>query len=313
MRALEMLERARLSSRHADRQRLAASGIPQSTSAWVRFLDNHARTFRQQWLAKGVGIPADGVKNDRSPCVRADTASRVHPPAALGGNITRHSIILVGSVLARAPKAERLATSICVPTVGQCVGTSASERRRFACYVTSNAMAKWHLQRSPFIVTILIALIASIGFLMDKKLAFTVGPFNVQFATVVPLIGALGTCLFYFLDRYHYHRLLVGSVNHAITIEKKYRDDVPELSLSDAIGKQSPYRPRGFIRFVAWLAVREPRYKETGDLHSDGKIELFYKSVIVGLVLAAAIIAWMGGVTVEKSLNLFTDFCLGTA
>jgi hypothetical protein len=145
-----MLERARLSSRHADRQRLAASGIPQSTSAWVRFLDNHARTFRQQWLAKGVGVPADGVKNDRSPCVRADTASRVHPPAALGGNITRHSIILVGSVLARAPKAERLATSICVPTVGQCVGTSASERRRFACYVTSNAMAKWHLQRSPF-------------------------------------------------------------------------------------------------------------------------------------------------------------------
>jgi FMN phosphatase YigB (HAD superfamily) len=166
--------------------------------------------------------------------------------------------------------------------------------------------------RSMF-VTILIALIASIGFLMDKKLAFTVGPFNVQFATVVPLIGALGTCLFYFLDRYHYHRLLVGSVNHAITIEKKYRDDIPELSLSDAIGKQSPYRPRGFIRFVAWLVVREPIYKETGDLHSDGKIELFYKSVIVGLVLAAAIIAWMGGVTVEKSLNLFTDFCLGTA
>ena len=40
--------------------------------------------------------------------------------------------------------------------------------------------------RSMF-VTVLVALIASIGFLMDKKLAFSVGNFNFQFATIVPL------------------------------------------------------------------------------------------------------------------------------
>ncbi len=69
-------------------------------------------------------------------------------------------------------------------------------------------------------VTIILALFASVGFLMDKKLSFVVWVFNVQFATLVPLIGVLGACLFYFMDRYWYHRLLLGAVNHAIGIEK---------------------------------------------------------------------------------------------
>jgi hypothetical protein len=150
-------------------------------------------------------------------------------------------------------------------------------------------------------VTVLVALIASIGFLMDKNLTFPLWIFNVQFATIVPLVGALGTCLFYFMDRYWYHRLLVGSVNHAIEIERKYREIIPELSLSDAIGKESPYKPRrGLIRFVAWVVVRERRYRETGDLHSDAKIELFYKPVIYLLLAVTVIIALMGGVTLEK-------------
>jgi phosphoglycolate phosphatase len=153
--------------------------------------------------------------------------------------------------------------------------------------------------RSMF-VTVLVALIASIGFLLDKKLAFPLWIFNVQFATIVPLVGAVATCLFYFMDRYWYHRLLVGSVNHAIEIERKYRDDIPELSLSDAIGKESPYKPRGrLIRFVAWLVVRESRYRTHGDLHSDAKIELFYKPIIYLLVAATVVIALMGGVTLE--------------
>jgi len=147
--------------------------------------------------------------------------------------------------------------------------------------------------RSMF-VTVLVALIASIGFLMDKKLAFPVGIFNVQFATIVPLVGAVATYLFYFVDRYWYHRLLVGSVNHAIEIEKKYRDDIPELSLSDAIGKESPYKPRGITRFVAWLVVSDRRYRETGNLHSNAKIELFYKPVIFLLLAATVAIALMG-------------------
>ncbi len=149
-------------------------------------------------------------------------------------------------------------------------------------------------------VTILLALFASIGFLLDKKLSLDFGPFRVQFATLIPLFGIFGTCLFYFIDRYWYHRLLKGSVNHAVEIEKKYKDDIPELSLSDAIGAISPYKPGYMVNLVAKLLVRHDKYWETGQLHSDGKIELFYKSVMLVLTLTAAGLAFAGGVTVNK-------------
>jgi hypothetical protein len=96
--------------------------------------------------------------------------------------------------------------------------------------------------RSMF-VTILLALFAAIGFLIDKRLTLGLGSFKVQYSTLLPIFGAVGTGLFYFIDRYWYHRLLVGSVKHAIEIEKKYREELPELSLSDAIGRESRTRP----------------------------------------------------------------------
>jgi phosphoglycolate phosphatase-like HAD superfamily hydrolase len=151
--------------------------------------------------------------------------------------------------------------------------------------------------RSMF-VTILLALFASIGFLTDKNIILPICSLKVKFAVIVPLIGMFGAYLFYFIDRYWYHRLLVGAVTHAITIERKYREEMPELSLSGAIGKQSPYKPEGWlVRSVASWVVKDPQYKNTGNLHSDAKIELFYKSVIAALGLAAFFIALLGGIT----------------
>ena len=153
--------------------------------------------------------------------------------------------------------------------------------------------------RSMFI-TILLALFASIGFLLNKELNLEFLAYNVQFATLMPLFGIFGAWLFYFIDRYWYHRLLVGSVKHAIEIEKKYKNDIPELSLSDAIGEESPYQPRGGVRWLANLLVSHDKYRETGKLHSDGKIELFYKSVMLALTLTMIMLAFLGGVTVDK-------------
>jgi hypothetical protein len=153
--------------------------------------------------------------------------------------------------------------------------------------------------RSMF-VTIMLALFASIGFLIDKKLAIPLGSYRIQFATILPVVGALGAGLFYFIDRYWYHRLLIGSVKQGMSIEKRYKDEIPELSLTEAIGKESPYTPKGrIVQFVARMVVREPRYKETGSLHSDGKIELFYKPIIYALLAAAIVIALFGGVSWE--------------
>jgi hypothetical protein len=104
-----------------------------------------------------------------------------------------------------------------------------------------------------------------------------------------------------FGDRYWYHRLLVGSVNHAIAIEKKYKDDMPELSLSDAIGAISPYKPGYMVNTLARVLVCHDKYRKTGQLHSEGKIELFYKSVMLALILTMIVLAFAGGVTFNKA------------
>jgi hypothetical protein len=152
--------------------------------------------------------------------------------------------------------------------------------------------------RSMF-VTILLALFASVGFLYDKNLQIEIWGFDIKFAILVPLFGVFGAYLFYFIDRYWYHRLLVGSVKRAIDIEKRYESEMPELSLSKTIGAESPYEPRGFTRWLAWLLVRD-RFRRTRYLHSDGKIELFYKSVMLVLLLVTLTLAFFGGGAIEK-------------
>jgi hypothetical protein len=153
--------------------------------------------------------------------------------------------------------------------------------------------------RSMF-VTILLALFASIGFLYDKNVQIEIWNFDIKFAILVPLFGIFGAYLFYFIDRYWYHRLLVGSVKHAIDIEKRYKSEMPELSLSEAIGAESPYEPRGLVRWLACLLVSDDRFRKTRRLHSDGKIELFYKSVMLVLFLTTLTLAFFGNNAVGK-------------
>jgi hypothetical protein len=148
-------------------------------------------------------------------------------------------------------------------------------------------------------VTILLALFASIGFLLDKQLSLQIWRVNIQFATIVPFFGVFVTMLFYFMDRYWFHRLLKGSVNHAIEIEKKYRNQLPELSLSDQIGKESFFRPTGIMWLAAKMFVRHDRFRSSGLLHSDGKLELFYKSMIAALALTSILLAALGGVSIH--------------
>jgi hypothetical protein len=149
-------------------------------------------------------------------------------------------------------------------------------------------------------VTILLALFASIGFLLDKELSLQIWRINIQFAVLVPIFGIFGAMLFYLMDRYWFHRLLKGSVNHAIQIEKTYRGMIPELALSDEIGKESFFVPKGILWVVAKCLVRHDRFRERGQLHSDGKLEIFYKSMMVVLLLTSVLLAFLGGVTFDK-------------
>lgn len=150
-------------------------------------------------------------------------------------------------------------------------------------------------------VTLLLALLAALGFMIGQDLHLELCGVRVDFYVLMPLFGLLPTYLFYFMDRYWFHRLLVGSVKHGIEIEKKYKDSLPELSLSDAIGAESPYRPRGVAKFLANILVRHEKYKENGQLHSDGKMEFFYKLVALSLFLLFFLLASTGGIVRQEN------------
>jgi hypothetical protein len=153
--------------------------------------------------------------------------------------------------------------------------------------------------RSIFI-TLVLALCASIGFLTDKKPAVILGSITIFFVTFVPLLGVVATYLFYFIDRHWYHRLLVGAVKHAINIEKKNATTIPELSLSDTVGRESPVPIQNFMtRVVAALVVSDERYRKEGIFHSDAKIEFFYKSIVLLFSLVFLTVFFFGGVLLK--------------
>jgi hypothetical protein len=155
-------------------------------------------------------------------------------------------------------------------------------------------------------VTTLLAFFAAMGFIIDKELHFIIGGTKIQYAVVVPYIGIFTTWLFYFMDRYWYHRLLAGSVKHAMEIEALHSKNIPELNLSSWISKLSPYKPGVLLWPAAWLLVRDPKWTEKRELHSDGKIELFYKSVMLFLLLVSIVIGTTGGVVKQHATHLVT-------
>ena len=77
-------------------------------------------------------------------------------------------------------------------------------------------------------ITIVVAIAAAPGFLIEKKLSISIGRSTILYANVMPWLGILATYLFYFVDRHWYHRLLMGSILHGGSIEQKYANEIPE-------------------------------------------------------------------------------------
>jgi hypothetical protein len=150
-------------------------------------------------------------------------------------------------------------------------------------------------------VTIVAAVGAAQGFLIEKSLSFPLGSVKVLYAIVLPLLGIVAAYLFYFMDRYWYHRLLMGAVLQGGMIEEKYKSELPELALGAKISKESPVELKNWLaRKVADWVVTDDRYKNKGVLHSDAKIELFYKSIILLFWLWFAFTVLFIGVFIDQ-------------
>jgi hypothetical protein len=154
--------------------------------------------------------------------------------------------------------------------------------------------------RSLFVTTV-AAIGAAQGFLLEKSLSFPLGTTKILYANFLPLIGVVAAYLFYFMDRYWYHRLLMGAVIQGGFIEDKYKAELPELGLGGKISQESPAVLQSkFALLVADFVVCDRRYRETKKLHSDAKIELFYKSIVLLLFLWFLFTVFLGGIRIDE-------------
>jgi FMN phosphatase YigB (HAD superfamily) len=115
-----------------------------------------------------------------------------------------------------------------------------------------------------YALTVLAALFALAGYALKEGLTANILGHTTSVSSLILLITTLPWAAFYLMDRWWYHRLLHGAVEHGSYIEKRWQSVIPEIGLSQTISRRSPFK---FLK-------RFP-------LHTDRKIDIWY-----GLVLA---------------------------
>lgn len=141
-----------------------------------------------------------------------------------------------------------------------------------------------------FALTIAGAVLAGATFSIKEQVEFVFQGMHVPLATLLVGAGIVVWCAFYLMDRHWYHNLLIGAVNHGLFIEKRYRDQIPELGLATAIGAASPT----VLKFGLTKKSRASIARQW-KIRSSTKLNLFYGVGIVLLSVAAIGSFWIVG------------------
>jgi len=123
------------------------------------------------------------------------------------------------------------------------------------------------LQIRNYALTLFTAVLAGVGYLLKEKINIEIDDFLIPASAMASLIGIVIMGSFYFMDKYWYHKLLKGSVNHSMDIEKALSTAHPNIVLATKIKDSSP------INFFG-IMVR-----------SDGKFRFFYYPLILTFVI----------------------------
>jgi hypothetical protein len=123
-------------------------------------------------------------------------------------------------------------------------------------------------------VTVLAAFLAAAGFTMKENIHVTLWIGRVSLTSLVLLGAALCWLAFYGMDRFWYHRLLIGAVKQGLVAEDALAATYPEIRLTKAIGDESP------IKIASW------------QVRSSRKIDIFYWLIASLLLAGAAISLW---------------------
>lgn len=131
------------------------------------------------------------------------------------------------------------------------------------------------LQIRNYALTLFTAVLAGIGYLLKEKINIIIQGYLIPSSAIGSLVGVIIMCAFYFMDKYWYHKLLKGSVMHAVFIEKSLEEQYPAITLSSTIGKYSPIKILG------------------EDFHSDWKYYFFYYPLIaIFVILYFMLLIW---------------------
>ena len=144
------------------------------------------------------------------------------------------------------------------------------------------------LQIRNYAVTLLVAVIGAVAYALKERVEVNVSGHTFSIAVAILPAGILGWTAFYFMDRHWYHRLLLGSVQHAARIEKAVG---PELELGDAISKASPI-PICEKKIRSANAGTETVQKI--EIRSSQRIDLFYAAGLTFLIVLLGFLLLQG-------------------
>ena len=158
------------------------------------------------------------------------------------------------------------------------------------------------------VVSALLAL-AAVFAPSDENTPVRGGIIEVDSIVLLLLAIMLATVLFYFIDRYWYHQLLLGAVSNAADIERRLGAQVQGLQLTSAIGKKSPIDVSEksirnfFLYYCGRILGGDQRIRKEKKIHSDAKIAIFYKSVFCAALIALFIALFAGAVKVVSDVH----------
>ena len=134
-----------------------------------------------------------------------------------------------------------------------------------------------------YAVTVLAAMLGLAAYGFKENLQIAIAGHKTSIATAILMTAVLPWLGFYLMDRAWYHRLLYGAVSHGKKIEDRWKNILPEITLTDSIGERSTIRIRNW------------------ELHSTGKMDIFYGAGVILLIVLSLISHFVVRPTPEKS------------
>jgi FMN phosphatase YigB (HAD superfamily) len=134
-------------------------------------------------------------------------------------------------------------------------------------------------------LTVFTFIVAGLGYILKENIIIQIFEYKIKLAFLFCLLGALIMYSFYLMDKYWYHKFLIGASKQAGFIEDKWHKQFNELGLSNSISKESRFK-REFKIFGKVL------YSNTSS--SNRRFSHFYKPSILILIGLAFVFQFLG-------------------